>query len=759
MFDLLNPAMLFGLAGLALPVLAHLLSKRKFDIVEWGAMRFLEIGQRTKRKIKLEELLLLLLRMGLIAAAVFAMTRPWVRSSLFAGLGGGPRRDVVYVVDGSYSMGWEGRAVTPHAAATQWVHDAIEQLGPGDNVGLLDARDQVRPVVSPLTSDFDLLRSRLDELPQPSGTSRLLTAAQQAVQMLGAGTNLRRDVVILTDGQALAWSPEDQASRMRLAALVNEAAVKPDIWLVDIGSKGEVERINYSVGALRLSRELTVPDFTVRVQTVVRQSGGTHTRRNVYLEVNGQRLDDKTLNINLPPDGEAFVQFDHRFAESGSYVISVVLEPDHLPGDNRAEAAVVIEDGLPVLLVDGDPQADPVQSETFFARSALTPQGVSSPWVRAKVITTSELSAAELEGRAAVFLCNVPQLTADQTAALEAFVASGGGLVIAPGDRTDAQAWNQLAATADGLLPGQFVQQKLEADAEERPVLVKNDSLQMPWITMFRSEEGDGGFDFTRVRYSTWWQLAPTDQVVDAAESVDSELADDAAAATDGPSLAATGVQVAARLSTGDPAILRKTFGRGSVVLLAIPVDDAWSTLPGSRALAPLLHEIVFLAAGHQRGRNVDAGTPLLAAMQSGTTVEDYRFVTPTGAEVIPSAAGDEFRPEVRLNDTSIAGTYKLTKPAQPDWPAQFFVVNFDRNESDLTSLTEPEVNALTQDGLIRAVDSLEELVALQADDAPKKEVWAMLLFVVLGLLSFEVFMTRRLVQRGHGLVDSGDAD
>jgi hypothetical protein len=754
MFDFLNPAMLLGMAGLALPVLAHLLSKRKFDIVHWGAMRFLELGQRTRRRIKLEELLLLLLRMGLIAIAVFAMSRPWVKSSLFAGLTGGPSRDVVYIVDGSYSMGWEGRAVTPHAAATQWVHKALEKLRPGDTVGLLDARDQVRPEIDPLTSDFDLARAELEKLPAPAGSSRLIGAVNRAVTMLGTGTNLRRDVVILTDGQALAWSMQDQASRLRLDALLGEASNRPDIWIVDVGSKGDVERVNYSVDALKLSRELTVPDFTVRVQTRVRQSGGTHTRRQVFFEINGQRLDDKTLSVNLPPSGDAVVQFEHRFAKTGTYVISVSLEPDHLPGDNRSEAVVVIENSLPVLLIDGDPQSDPVLSETFYARAALTPGNVSSPWVKATVKNAREWTPADLEGQAAVFLCNVPRLTPEQWTALQAYVAAGGGLVVAPGDKVDSAAWNAQVDAVPGFLPARLTAVVDEETAEKQPVTITNESLQLPWITMFRAEETEGGFDFTRVRYAKWWQLAPASPV-EAAPAVDGETTESETSETDNQQPA---VQMAARLSTGDPGIVRLAHGRGSVVMLAGPVDDAWSTLPGSRALAPLLHELAFLSAGHQRGRNVEAGAPLLMAMESGTAVEDYRFVDPAGEELAAIAAGDEFQPEIRLNDTSLPGVYKVIKPSNPEWPAQFFVVNFDRTESDLAPLTEADFETLTAEDRMERVESLDNLLARQAEDAPRKEMWAMLLVVVLGLLTFEVFMTRRLVQRGHGELDDGAA-
>ena len=71
----MNPLMLIGLAGVALPVLAHLLSRRKFDVVNWGAMQFLNPSRKTRQKMRLEELLLLLVRIGIIALLGFALAR------------------------------------------------------------------------------------------------------------------------------------------------------------------------------------------------------------------------------------------------------------------------------------------------------------------------------------------------------------------------------------------------------------------------------------------------------------------------------------------------------------------------------------------------------------------------------------------------------------------------------------------------------------------------------------------------------------
>ena len=83
-------------------------------------MQFLELGRNKRRRVRLEELILLLLRMLLIALLAFALSRPFAKGGWFARMAStGQKRDVVIVIDGSYSMGWQGDDLTPHEKAAR----------------------------------------------------------------------------------------------------------------------------------------------------------------------------------------------------------------------------------------------------------------------------------------------------------------------------------------------------------------------------------------------------------------------------------------------------------------------------------------------------------------------------------------------------------------------------------------------------------------------------------------------------------------
>src|SRR6516162_9204338 len=141
----LNPWMLTGLSAVLIPPIIHLLNRRRYQVVDWGAMQFLQVSEVTRRRLFLEELLLMLLRMGLIAVLVLALAGPFITSSILARLGPRTNRDVVLVFDGSYSMGSTGKDGVPHNKAKEWARSFVADLAPGDTVAILQAKEQVVP--------------------------------------------------------------------------------------------------------------------------------------------------------------------------------------------------------------------------------------------------------------------------------------------------------------------------------------------------------------------------------------------------------------------------------------------------------------------------------------------------------------------------------------------------------------------------------------------------------------------------------------
>lgn len=750
----LNPWMLLGLLGLSLPILAHLLSKKRYDVVHWGAMQFLELSPNAKRKLRLEQLLLLLLRMGLIALIVFALARPWASGGLFSHLAPANNRDVILIVDGSYSMGWEGGRLTPHQAALRKAAQILEELNAGDTVGLIDARDQVRTVIESPSRDFALVREELDKLPPPSGSSNLPAAINRAMNILAATTNPSREIIVLTDGQALGWKADDANLWARIEDLRKQVPFPPRLWIWDVTKTEGADnvpassRVNFSVDRLSLSRELTVPDFPIRLKTKVQYHANLspdapgdppqEVTRKVYLEVDGQRLREKQQTVILKPDGEASVEFEYRFSSPGSHVLAVVLDEDNLPGDNRAQAAITVAEAIPVLLVDGHPSLDATKTETFFLQAALSPSLLENPLVKATVVPWSDFETTQLDEQEVVILADVPELTGQQVLALKTFVAKGGGLLVALGDGVRATVYNQaLYEKGKGLLPAQLDQIRTPL-GDQQSVSVVDTSLELPWLMPFR-RANDG--QFYTVRFEKWWHLIPAPEAEETEDKV--ELS--------------TPI-VAAQLEGNDPLLITRKYGQGNVMLLATPVDAAsqWNTL-GVRqhTFVPLIYEMVFHLATPGVSHNVETGMPLMVEVPADLKFEEYLFESPDDSELPATRqTTEEDRVFARLNETELPGVYTFRHKTQPTPPSghpnEQFVANFDRAESDLSPLTEEQQKLLTSDNQTAFITGVDNLMENLVDDSQRAELFRYLMVLFLIILVFEVVMTRRLVQGGH---------
>ena len=773
--------MLAGLAGVLLPVLAHLLSRKKYDIVEWGAMQFLQLDPSARRKLRLEELLLLLVRMALIALLAIALARPWFSGNWLGRWASTQSRDVVIVIDASYSMGWEGKTVTPQATAVRLARQFVDDLRPGDTVMVLDAREQPRPALPGPTRDRQRVREALDDLPAPSGMANLHEAIAKAVQILATGTNLQREVVIFTDQQALSWKPDDGTLWARLDDLRDQSTLPPRIWVIDSAEGQLGKTANFTIERLQLSRELAVPGVPVRISSKVRYRGGeTPITRKVYLEVNGQRLAEQTLQLKLQPDGEATVEFEQRFEKSGSHLVSVVLDSDSLPGDNRSDAVIVVAESLPVVLVDGDKKLDPTRSETFFAKAALSAAGADVSWIKPSVIIPEELNADTMRDAAIVVLANVPSVPPETMGLLDRFVASGRGLLFTLGDKVPKEGYGPdpgedgapaeplgpRASDTDAarqeprppitsLFPVRLTEIVTDTDKESLGVRVAGNSLELPWLRPFRADQGG---TLTDARFSKWWKIGGQESG-DRRQESEGKTTD---ALESGPQHSALNSQpllgtplVIAKLTNGDAWLVTRRYGRGMTAVLTSSVNADWNTLPAQQDFVPWLHELLFSLASTSTSRNVDVGTPLSLDVSPDLKVEDHEFIGPGNKKLAAERIDDEFQPGAILNEVTLPGVYRFTPKSHAGKPSptdEYFVANFDRGESDLTLLTDAQRQTLAGESRLSFASDLAEMEKQMFADSSRAEFWWLLIYGFLALMAVEVWMTKRMLR---GATDS----
>ncbi len=729
----LNAAMLVGLAGAAIPIIIHFLNRRNDPVVDWGAMQFLEFSPRERRRLNFAELLLMLARMALLGLVALALARPfWMPRSAGAAAAGTSevgdstvRRDVVIVLDGSSRMGRKSGGTTPRERSIAWARAFVKRLKPGDSVAVLVAKDRVRGLVDPPSFDLEGVDRALVEAPEPRGASDLPSAIGEAFRILERTRNPARDVIILSDGRRSAWRPGDLARWALLRDLRKRMPSPPRLWAPNFAPTDSTDGPpDGSVGPLELSRSVLTPGLPVEVSTSVANAGPGPMTRLVELVVDGLVVPGRSRTVGpIPAGGKIPVTFRTEFATAGSHLVAVRLGPgsDPLPIDDESARPVSVASALAVLLVDGEPGLEPLSGEVDFLRAALAPSGDPSPLVQASTVTLRDFKADQLKGKRVVVLANVDQLGPELSAALGAFIEAGGGLLIAPGDRLDVEAINQRVPK--GWSPATVG--KLNGNLAKKVVVAHPSPRTFNGPALGPLGQGDapalGEADLFAYRV-----LEP-----------------------------APGSTVTARLDTGDPWIVERSFGKGKVALLASSIDAESGTLPVNPDFVPFAHELIaHLASGAEGPRSIKAGEPLEFALDPAPSqeVKSLTLTTPSGSKVELPVLTSGTSARVRQTETSEPGIYRLTLPGPPGTFAYAQVVGDDLNNGP-TPLEPAEAEVLAQ-GWPLAFDADSNRLArrvLTADQARRNEVWHTLILAALGGLCLEVWLTRRMVRKQEG--------
>ena len=757
--------MLIGLAGIALPVVAHLLSRRKFDVVNWGAMQFLNPSRRTRQKMRLEELILLLIRIATIALIGFALARPWMNSGVLMGYRSAGSRDVVFVIDGSNSMARSDGLTSLHQKAIRRAKEFLATLGPGDTVSLVDARDLPIKVLDSPAQNLEVVRERLDSIPPASGAADLRKACEEAVGILGRCSNGSREIVVFTDRQRSGWGLSNDSSWQRFDEVLRFPSVRPAVWVFDLSQGLSPIGKNVSVGRIDLSRDLTPTNYPVGLQVQIRNSGTATENVPVQVVVNGQRVAGMDTSVSVAAGSETTYSRTMRFSSEGTNLISIKVDlpNDAVTTDNESHAAVRVTPTVPVLLVESSNSFSRKQWNTFFAQMALSPSQEKSPWIQARTVKAGDLKVEDLASVSAVVLADVFQLPEGLPAALHEFAASGNGVFVALGDGTSAQSFEAMYVNT-GLFSGVTLKRIRVADPDaDIPATIAPYSIGADWLTRFRERKGAS---LLRASFRNWWLIeiqksSAVNAVPDANPAIEAELV---ARSTQGSGEVPVTI---AQLITGDPLLLQSSCGRGSVLLMTSNLNAQWNSLPTQPDFVPFLHEALFQMASSSVSRNVSFGgalytevrEPLLGGQGDGVeklNEDGFEFCGPFDRHDQAIVAQENGVFSARLAATRLPGVYRLTESDPPNATAlDTFVVNYDHTEDDPQELSKDDMAFLAMNKRLSFLNSMDALQKNMYGNESRSELWGLLMWLFLGMLTFEVWMVRRLVSKGHSTTDA----
>lgn len=770
----LNPWMLLGTLAIASPILIHLLNKRRFKIVQWAAMDFLfEADKKNRRRVQLENFILLLLRCLAMLLLALMLARPFLPSNITAIMAQAQKVERVILIDDSLSQRVLNGTQPAIDVAKESVKKLLSQLATTTatedwlTVILTSAPDQRLIDNEPLTTTtLNRHLQTVDDLKVSDQVADYSQSLAEFKSYMGGDQNYGRAAYIYTDLRQRDWIVADQndvnSAPNKLLDTVAENSV--GTFVIDIAG---TEDQNLAITSLRSDGLLVANKVINFIVEVANYGDQTVSDLKILLQIGDDQPQYQTV-ASITPGQTEQISFAYVFNPIGisggvlsikdeqpnekSYRVraeidrqslgSENLKQDQLSEDSSRLLAASVIDGISVLLVDGDPSATSQRSETHYLRSL----DVLGTGLKMTTGTISDLETASLSDYSVIFLCNVDEASEDRVKALRQWVDDGGSLVFMPGNRVRAATFNATFSKKSTTNQGQAQVQGQGQD--------ENTSLNpIQALSPLRLKNISG--DPTMAKWANFEvapQIHPALEVIidsDASSlgNVDvfswwtSELSVDAE--TD------NSIVVPLRLNDADNSIamVDRTVGEGRVVVFTIPGDGDWSMWPSSPTFAPIMVDLISYLAGsanadHWVTLGGKATIPIdLSAYENRVVVRDPENEK---METVAKPADPENPDSVLYNaefeNLSRRGFYEaqLTRHSGTQ-ETVLLATNYDARESKLSRLTPSSIEGGFFGNKVALVSTAGLLD--QTIEGGNSELWIMILVALMAILVTEQFL------------------
>ncbi|MCP4834234.1 MAG: hypothetical protein GY895_05655, partial [Phycisphaera sp.] len=543
-----------GIACAAIPVLIHLLLRRRTRPVEWAAMSILiEAARRHRSRSRIERILLLTIRTLLVMLLGAALAQPLIGERL-----GSLEPSTTHLVidDGIMSA---VRTVEGGIALDDHIADAlktIDGLSVSDRVSVTLAGRPVRTLVSPPTTDHRSVARVIEELRPREGATDIPAAVEYALEAnpargprsMNVFSGFRRGVlderlrpstaIIDTDGLDLRLSTPGERDRSSIT-IDDLTAVRAPLSLASLGDLVFVKA--------SLSRGGDLDSGS----TVVRISGNAISTDSIQ-EVQWSEGEQRTN-----------VEFRIRVDDDGGVIQVNIDGDDDLDLDDQRTVAVEGRAPRRILLVgrgglDGLDVVDRLTGVDWFER-ALVPDtsGALLDIFDLDRIDPISIDDRDLEDASIIVLGRPDLLDPSMEERLAEWVEAGGILVVLPPE----------------------------------------DEIARPWAGSLLSTLGlDWSVGLEPVRLDEPRQLDRRQPESSMTEVLGPELADLAA-----------GVRIDRRLAVGgfesgdvvlvdeleEPVVVDVAIGGGRFILFTVAPVLSWTDLPVRPLMVPLVQELV----------------------------------------------------------------------------------------------------------------------------------------------------------------------
>ena len=726
----LGAGFLTGLFAIGVPLAIHLFAKRKRVHMPWGAMRFLADAKPNwkKRTLRLQDWLVMLMRIIAVALLVLAFARPLIKRPAPPVSGA----EFLLIVDRSASTGLAGNAIArqieqgtesvlnaiPEDARLRFLVNGIShelrELPPLGTDAVNDSRNR-----SHWLAALQALPPGVENLDWPSAVEQALS-----YPTITPGRD-DRHVIIIADA-AIHGYPHSQVAHAE--TLVDAWQTEGhSITLVPIGVDHPArEMVNLCVDSIIADRQRVTPGEEAVVRATV-TNRGTTTSAATRAFWSGQNQSTTLTETKIPPLGPGTrheLVLRRAYPNAGPQALQLSIaateDSDALTVDNQAAVVVDIVDRVRVISVtDEAPDMIEDDDQRFAQWAFATAVSGTQSIFKLDSVKINAFPTLPLDDVAAIVWSagnRDPNAVAASANKLHEFVSAGGGLWLQPPAGLNPEPFNAVFFPHDfGLSPAAIdsvttVSGSGEARIGLRPVIgdSKLDQLGLSPLTELQSHR----------HFQLRTPMPPSSEVL-------------------------------AEFEGGDAFLVARRLGRGRVVLATLDGYPQWSNLAACSGYVPFVRELLwYLAADHLPNPNLERTDS--APWRQLSNEDSVRL--PGGDWIATTELDDSF------SQLAAPGLY-LLESASDGSHKPYSVARFAA-ESDIRAVPRDHLQALARVDGVSVFDP--EQIAAQLISSPTetstgpavtrdREITLWLLVGLIGFLILELVTAQHLlVRRRH---------
>ena len=680
----LNPIILIIAAAALIPLIIHLLNRRRIKKLDFSSILFLKSLEKVRlRRLKLRQLILLIIRTLVVLFVVFAFARPSLKGSLSSVIGSGTKTSAVILLDNSYSMGYETPQGQFFDIAKKVSKSVLDLFSEGDEVYLIVFNSEPLVLTPQPSSEFDDLKQLISETELSCGSTHFFKALSSAYEFLSKSKNLNKEIYLLTDLDKAGWS--------------NQEVILPDhknikLFLVQMDKK---ER-NFGIKSLNFGTSLIKKNAPFELNAKI----SNYSSESVDNLLVGFYLDGKRVaqtDIKVEGNSEKEVSFTKTAEVAGVHYGHLELSDDELLADNKMYFVMEIPDDIKVLLVGKE-------KDTYYVKLALIPQEGEESSINIFTTDVNSLSKEKLSEYDAILFCNVSDLNSSQLLDLERYIKEGGGVFFSLGDEVDLKFYSEhimkrffnstIKAPIMGLdKKGFFSWQDLDT---EHPIFQPYEDIQKE--------------DFPQVRFFYFFEATQP-----------------------------SGSKTLANFTNLTPALMEKSFGKGKIMIFLGSFNNQDSDITRHTIFVPFVHRTVEYLAADLSGWKSDylVGSEIRRELSSSFAGKQIKLIDPQNKETDLKTFFLDNRLWLKIPESFYPGIYKIESEGKT---IDRFAVNVDPVESNPSRIEPEELKKMLEEQDVIYINQDEEIKqkvkeARYGKEIGKSFLWAVLILVVMEML------------------------